>query len=124
MMKKSKILIVDDNEMDLKLLDDYLSRQGYDVVTAPDGTDAFSQVQACNPDLVIMDIIMSKLSGWKSCEQIKNDPRYRNVPVLLCSSLIKDDSEFNEYGTGDGYIPKPVDLSRLLTMIQKFLNKE
>lgn len=122
-MEKAKILIVDDNEKDLQLLQEYLSGRGYDVVATQDGSDAFNQVQTHNPDLVIMDILMSKMSGWKVCQQIKDDVRYQHIPVLMCSGSIQEDDDFSIYGIGDGYIQKPFRIDRVVTVIQKLLDK-
>jgi CheY-like chemotaxis protein len=123
-MKNAKILIVDDNAKDLKLLTDYLTLNEYSVVTAQDGEGAFSQLQTQTPDLVILDINMPDLSGWKTCDKIKNDPLYRHVPVLMCSASIEDDGHFSAYQTGDAYIQKPVNLGSILTTIQKLLSKK
>ncbi len=122
-MKRPKILIVDDNERDAQLMREYLSDHGYDIVVTQEGADALNQMQIHNPDLVIMDIIMSKMSGWKACEEIKKDERYRHIPVLMCSASIQDDEEFHRYGTGDGYIQKPVRPDQFLSVVKEFLNK-
>jgi CheY-like chemotaxis protein len=123
-MKNAKILIVDDNEKDLKLLNDYLSSHEYSVVTAKDGEEAFSQMQIQKPDLVILDINMPDLSGWKTCDKIKNDPLCCDVPILMCSSYIQEGDDFSQYQAGDAYIQKPVNLVNLLTTIQKLLDKK
>ena len=119
-----RILIVDDSEKDSRLLRDYLTSHGYSAVTAKDVEEAFTQMQAQKPDLVIMDIMMPDLSGWKTCDRIKKDPLYQDVPILMCSSLIQDDGEFRAYQTGDAYIQKPINLVDLLTMVQKLVDKK
>jgi len=123
-MIKEKILIVDDNERDVKLLKDYLMINDYFVVTAKNGADAFNQIQAEKPDLVILDINMPDMSGWRTCDKIKKDPLNMHVPVLMCSSYIQDDGNFGIYKTGDGYIQKPVNLGNLLIKIQELLSKK
>lgn len=122
-MENARVLVIDDNEKDSKLLKDYLTINGYCVVTAKDTADAFDQMQAQKPDLVILDINMPDLSGWKTCDKIKTDPLLKHVPILMCSASIEDDGDFSAYQTGDAYIQKPVNLVSLLTTIQKLLEK-
>lgn len=122
-MKNAKILIVDDNGKDITLLKDYLTSHEYSVFTANDGKEAIEQLQNQKPDLVIMDIMMPDLSGWKTCDKIKKDPLYQHIPIILCSSLIQDDGQFSAYQTGDAYIQKPINLVGLLKLIQKLLNQ-
>ena len=124
MSRPRKILVADDSEQDVILIQNHLLRQGYAVITAKNGNEALAQVQAQNPDLVIMDLMMPEISGWKACEKMKEDPRYQHIPVLLCSALIQDDGKFSQYEVGDGYFPKPIDFDHLSSMIQKFLNKK
>jgi CheY-like chemotaxis protein len=123
-MKNTKILIVDDNEKDLKLLSAYLLSQGYEVIISKDGADVFKQLQAQNPDLVIMDIMMPDISGWKVCDKIKKDPLYQHVPILMCSAYIEDDGEFSKYAAGDCYIQKPINFDLLSATIQRLLSKK
>ena len=122
-MKNIKILIVDDNDKDIKLLHDYLLSQECIVVIAKNEADVFKQLQEQNLDLVIMDIVMSDMSGWRICDKIKRDPLFKHIPVLMCSASIKEDDDFSKYETGDGYIQKPINFNRLVTAIQKLLIK-
>jgi CheY-like chemotaxis protein len=123
-MKNIKIFIVDDNAHDLQLLKDQLTLHEYSVVAANNGADALKQMQAEKPDLVILDINMPDMSGWKTCDQIRSDPFLSHIPILMCSAYIEDDGRFDAYQTGDGYIQKPVNLANLLTMIQELLDKK
>jgi CheY-like chemotaxis protein len=96
----------------------------YSIVTADNGTEALNQIKIQKPDLVILDIMMPDMSGWKTCDQIKNDPQSRHIPVLMCSAYIEDDGKFNEYQAGDAYVQKPINLTGLLTTIQKLLDQK
>jgi CheY-like chemotaxis protein len=124
MIDQVKILIVDDNEKDVKLLNDYLVIHKFFVFTAKNGEDAFNQIQAQLPDLIIMDIMMPDMSCWSTCNKIKKDPLYRHIPILMCSAYIEDDGEFSKHHTADGYIQKPIILGSLLSTIQKLLEKK
>ena len=123
-MKNAKIFIIDDNDKDLKLLTDYLTINDYAVVACQDAANAFNQMRDEKPDLVILDINMPDLSGWRACDKIKSDPALKHIPVLMCSASIEDDGDFSAYQTGDGYVQKPINLLNLLTTIKKILDKK
>jgi CheY-like chemotaxis protein len=124
MPQNAKIVIIDDNEKDLRLLKDHLTVNGYAVETANNGTDGLNLIRAQNPDLVITDINMPDMSGWKTCDQIKNDPLLRHIPILMCSASIEDDGEFSQYQAGDAYMQKPLNLLSLLAMVEKLLHEK
>jgi CheY-like chemotaxis protein len=124
MAPNAKVLIIDDNEKDLKLLKDYLTSHGYAVDTVNNGPDGLKQMKVNPPDLVITDINMPDLSGWKTCDQIKSDPLLRHIPILMCSASIEDDGNFGAYQAGDAYMQKPLNLLSLLAMVQKLIENK
>ena len=125
MKLRGKILIVDDEPINLEFFDVMLSKLGFHVEKAVDGEEALDKVQACNPDLIILDNIMPKLSGWEVTRMLKHDPayrRYRNTPIIMFSAMneVKDRIEGFEQGVDD-YITKPFNFSEVLARIRAVL---
>jgi DNA-binding response OmpR family regulator len=125
MKLRGRILIVDDEPINLEFFDVMLSKLGFQVEKAVDGEEALEKVQACNPDLIILDNIMPKLSGWEVTRMLKHDPeyrRYRNTPIIMFSAMneVKDRIEGFEQGVDD-YITKPFNFSEVLARIRAVL---
>jgi len=122
MIAASKILVVDDNEQNLELLVAYLETLGCPVVTAVDGVDALEKVAAENPDLILLDIMMPRMSGFEVCRKIKSDPTTRDIPVIMVTALneLTDIERGVESGTDD-FITKPVSRLELTTRIKSLL---
>ncbi len=129
MKTKAKILIVDDEPINLEFFDVMLSRLGFIVEKAENGEEALDKVQDVDPDLIILDNIMPKLSGWEFTKLIKNDERYKkfkNIPIIMFSAMdeVKDKIEGLELGVDD-YITKPFNFSEVLARIRAVLrNRE
>jgi len=119
---ESKILVVDDNEQNLELLVAYLETLGCPVVTAIDGVDALEKVAAEKPDLILLDIMMPRMSGFEVCRKIKSDPTTRDIPVIMVTALneLTDIERGVESGTDD-FITKPVSRLELTTRIKSLL---
>ena len=119
---ESKILVVDDNEQNLELLVAYLETLGCPVVTAIDGVDALDKVAAEKPDLILLDIMMPRMSGFEVCRKIKADPTTRDTPVIMVTALneLTDIERGVESGTDD-FITKPVNRLELTTRIKSLL---
>ena len=122
MKLRGRILIVDDEPINLEFFDVMLSKLGFQVEKAVDGEEALEKVQACNPDLIILDNIMPKLSGWEVTRTLKHDAayrRYRNTPIIMFSAMneVKDRIEGFEQGVDD-YITKPFNFSEVLARIR------
>ncbi len=125
MKLRGRILIVDDEPINLEFFDVMLTKLGFQVEKAVDGEEALERVQACNPDLIILDNIMPKLSGWEVTRMLKQDPeyrRYRNTPIIMFSAMneVKDRIEGFEQGVDD-YITKPFNFSEVLARIRAVL---
>ncbi|MBL7221927.1 MAG: response regulator [Phycisphaerae bacterium] len=119
---ESKILVVDDNEQNLELLVAYLETLGCPVVTAVDGVDALEKVAAEKPDLILLDIMMPRMSGFEACRKIKSDPTTRDIPVIMVTALneLTDIERGVESGTDD-FITKPVSRLELTTRVKSLL---
>lgn len=124
-MQKEKILIVDDEQINLDFFEVMLSKLGFTVEKAEDGERALQKVKECNPDLIILDNIMPRLSGWEVTKILKNDEEYSeysNIPVVMFSAMddVKDKIEGFELGVED-YITKPFNFSEVLARIKAVL---
>jgi putative two-component system response regulator len=104
------VLVVDDVAANVQLLKTLLSREGYTVVTASDGEEALEMVASEHPDLVLMDVVMPKLSGYDVCVQIKHNPATRLTPVVLVTALHERERKIEGINAGaDDFLTKPVD---------------
>jgi DNA-binding response OmpR family regulator len=122
MVEKTRILIVDDEPINLEFFDVMLSKLGFIVAMAEDGEEALEQVKSFNPDLIILDNVMPKMSGWQVTRIIKQDPlfeKYREIPIIMFSAMddVKDKIEGFELGVED-YITKPFNFSEVLARIR------
>lgn len=124
-----KILIVDDEPINLEFFDVMLSKLGFEIEKAVDGEEALIKVQEFNPDLIILDNIMPNLSGWEVTKLLKQDRqyrKYRTIPIIMFSAMgnVKDKIEGFELGIDD-YITKPFNFSEVLARIRAVLrNRE
>lgn len=120
----SVILIVDDNEQNVELVQAYLEPLGCTVLTASDGREAINLVE--NPDhdidLILLDVMMPRMSGFEVCRKIKDDPNTRHILILMVTALneIGDIERGVESGTDD-FISKPVNKLELLTRVKSLL---
>ena len=119
---KSKILIVEDDETICSLLASSLSDDRTQVIAVRDGAAALEAVAKDLPDLIVMDICMPKMNGYDACKALRNDPRTRQVPVIMVSSLVEIADQLHGLKCGaDDYVTKPFDLPWIGTKIQKLL---
>jgi putative two-component system response regulator len=104
------VLVVDDEPGNVQLLKTLLTREGYSVVTASDGEEALEMIASSHPDLVLMDVMMPKLSGYAVCQQIKRNPITRLTPVVLITALHERERKIEGINAGaDDFLTKPVD---------------
>jgi putative two-component system response regulator len=120
--KKHKILIVDDDEKNLKLMGAILSHYGYVFKTAVNGFDALEKIKEFAPDLIFLDIMMPKMDGYETCKRIKNDPVFQNIPVVIVTALADRESRIKglEAGAND-FLTKPVDRLELMIRAKNLL---
>jgi two-component system cell cycle response regulator DivK len=118
----SKILLVEDNEMNRDMLSRRLTRRGYEVVMAFDGEQGVAMAQAEKPDLILMDMSLPVIDGWEATRRVKANEATRNIPIIaLTAHAMSDDREKAMEAGCDEYDTKPIDLERLLTKIQMFV---
>jgi DNA-binding response OmpR family regulator len=121
-MEKKKILVVDD-EVDLvKTIQVYLELGGYKVLASYNGEDALNQARKENPDLILLDIMLPKLDGYKVCRLLKFDEKYKHIPILMMTAKTQEKDKLMGKETGaNEYITKPFDMEELTEMIKAYL---
>jgi len=121
-LPQSTVLIVDDNPQNVELLQAFLETLPVKLVTAIDGIDALDKVAEHNPDLILLDIMMPRMSGFQVCRRLKNDPRTKDIQILMVTALneLGDIEQASECGTDD-FVSKPVNKFELLTRVKSLL---
>ncbi len=118
----SKILLVEDNEMNRDMLSRRLKRKGFEVDIAVDGQAGVDMASSSNPDLILMDLSLPIIDGWEATRCIKANPSTQNIPVIaLTAHAMAGDEEKARAAGCDDYDTKPVNLKRLLVKIGNLL---
>ncbi len=120
-MSIHKVLLVDDSKTELHHLSDLLGKQGFSVRTAENGEDAMRRLVEEKPDLILMDVVMPGQNGFQLTRAITRDPRFADIPVIMCTS--KNQETDRVWGMRQGardYIVKPVDPDELVAKIRAF----
>ena len=120
--EKPRILIADDNEPNVELLEAYLNGLDVETAIAVDGQDTLEKVASFKPDLILLDIMMPKLSGFEVCKQVKTNPATRRIMVLMVTALneLGDIERAVDAGTDD-FLSKPVNKVELLIRVENML---
>jgi len=120
-MAIKSILLVDDSKTELHFLSDLLSKRGFHVRTAEDADEAMRRLGENKPDLILMDVVMPGQNGFQLTRAITRDPRFADVPVIMCTSKSQETDKV--WGMRQGardYIVKPVDADELVAKIRAF----
>lgn len=118
----SKLLLVEDNEMNRDMLSRRLQRKGHEVIIAVDGVEGVELAQSQNPDLILMDMSLPILDGWQATQQLRTSPQTHDIPIIaLTAHAMAGDREKCLLAGCDDYETKPVEFSRLLGKIQVLL---
>lgn len=121
-MANEKILLVDDEENNLKLLSHWLIALGYDIDLAFNGQEGVLKCAASRPDLVILDIMMPVMDGYEACRLIKADPETKNIPVVLVTALQDRESKLKGLSAGaNEFLSKPIDQAELTMRVKNLL---
>lgn len=121
-MSQAKILAVDD-EVDLvETVRFPLEMEGFEVLVSYNGVDALDQVRKECPDLILLDLMLPKLDGYKVCRLLKFDERYKHIPILMLTAKTQEKDVLLGIETGaDDYITKPFDIDKLIKKVKNFL---
>ena len=121
-MSKKRILVVDD-EVDLvETVRFSLELEGYDVLVAYNGEEALNQARKENPDLILLDLMLPKLDGYKVCRLLKFDERYKHIPILMLTAKIQEKDKATGMETGaNEYITKPFEMDELMKKVKNYL---
>jgi len=121
-LKNSTILIADDNIQNCELLDAYLSEDGYKISMAHDGQETLDSVAKSQPDLILLDIMMPKLSGYEVCQQLKRDDATSGIPILIVTALKEMGDVEKAVDAGcDDFLSKPINRIELTTRVKSLL---
>jgi CheY-like chemotaxis protein len=117
-----KILLVDDAMMIVMLEKKILAKEGFELITAKDGQEALEKVAAEQPDLVVMDVNMPRLTGLEACARLRQDDATRGLPVILVTTKGAEDDLEAGYRSGcSDYVTKPIDSVELITKVRGLL---
>ena len=117
------VLIVEDNELNMKLFNDLLEAQGYRTLQTRNGTEAITLARRHHPDLILMDIQLPEISGLEVTKWIKEDDELRGIPVIAVTAFaMKGDDEKIRSGGCEAYMAKPISVARFLETVGRFLS--
>jgi two-component system, cell cycle response regulator DivK len=122
-MKSFNILVVDDSTTNIVLIDAVLSGKGYQIETALSAEDAFTRIERKIPDLILLDLLMPKISGFDFLDRLRKDKKTEKTPVIVVSALTDNENilKIKKLGTLD-FIKKPVDIQYLVDKVGEILN--
>ncbi len=124
-MVRKRILVVEDERELVKALQIRLEAAGYDVLAAYDGQEGLAKAQNEEPDLIILDLMLPKLDGYKVCRMLKFDDKYKKIPIIMLSARAQESDKKTGYETGaDAYITKPFQHTIVLAKIKELLLEE
>ena len=116
------VMIVEDNELNMKLFHDLLEAQGYRTVTTRNGIEALELARQHHPDLILMDIQLPEVSGLEVTKWLKEDPALKSIPVVAVTAFaMKGDEERIREGGCEAYLSKPISVGKFLETVRQFL---
>ena len=117
-----KVLIIDDDKLLRNILEKYLKKQRFEVITAEDGYDACIKLNKYSPDIIILDLIMPKMNGFRICELIKNNPDTKDIKLIILTGYASEENIEKAYKYGVDYVlSKPVKVEDLLEKIYSLI---
>ncbi|OGH98790.1 MAG: hypothetical protein A2104_01390 [Candidatus Melainabacteria bacterium GWF2_32_7] len=123
-MTGKKILIVDDEQDIVETLKFVLETEGLNCITAYDGEEALNKAKNEKPDLIILDVMLPKINGYKVCRLLKFDAKYKDIPILMVTARSQEeDKSIGEETGADEYITKPFDIDEVVNIAKQYLNK-
>lgn len=122
---KKRILIVEDNDLNLKLFRDLLTAHGYDTIETKEGLEAINLTREEKPDLILMDIQLPEISGLDVTRRLKSEDAIREIPIIAVTAFAMKDDEEKILSAGcQAYISKPISIVSFLNTVRRFLGEE
>ena len=123
-MMSKKVLIVEDNELNMKLFHDLLDSQGYEILQTREGMQAMAMARQHMPDLILMDIQLPEISGLEVTKWLKDDEELAHIPIIAVTAFaMKGDEERIRQGGCEAYISKPISVMHFLETVRKHLHQ-
>jgi DNA-binding response OmpR family regulator len=123
-MSQKKILVVDDEADLVETIRFPLEMEGFNVLTSYNGEDALNQARKETPDLILLDLMLPKLDGYKICRLLKFDEKYKHIPILMLTAKTQEKDKLLGKETGaDEFITKPFEMDELIKKVKAYLNK-
>jgi two-component system, cell cycle response regulator DivK len=120
---RHRVLIVEDNDLNMKLFNDLLVAHGYDTLQTKDGVEALALARRHHPDLILMDIQLPQVSGLQVTKWIKEDASLCMIPIIAVTAFaMKGDKKKMRDGGCEDYIAKPISVTRFLQTVERFLS--
>ena len=128
-MSENKLVLVVDDDPDLvEAISMKLESKNYKVSKAYDGIEAWDRIKEKRPDLIILDVMMPRKNGYELCDELKNNPEYKDISIILFTAVASavSSTSYTHYDgmntLADDYIPKPIDLDKLMSMIGDYIS--
>jgi len=124
MVNKKRILVVEDEAELVKAMEIRLKQSDYEILVAYDGQEGLEKARKEKPDLIVLDLMLSKMDGYKVCGLLKSDTRYSKIPIIMFTARAQEsDKKMGEEVGADAYITKPFDHQALLKKIKELLKE-
>lgn len=118
----SKIVVVDDSYAELQLIESYLKSANHTVVSFPNTEKLEDKIAVEKPDLIVMDVVMPGRNGFQACRDLKNDDRFKDIPIVLCTSKGQESDKFwGQQQGANGHVVKPFKSEDLLQAVKRAL---
>jgi two-component system cell cycle response regulator DivK len=119
-----RVLIVEDNPLNMKLLRDVLEAHGYETISTGEGTEGVALACDQQPDLILMDLQLPDISGYEAVRRLKEHPPTRTIPVVAVTAFAMSGDKRKALTSGcDGYLPKPIGLRDFIEMVERFIGR-
>ncbi|MET0513951.1 MAG: response regulator [Nitrospiraceae bacterium] len=119
----SKIVVVDDSYAELQMIEGYLKSANHTVVSYPNTDKLEDKLAVEKPDLIVLDVVMPGRNGFQACRDLKNDDRFKTIPIVLCTSKGQESDKFwGQQQGANGYVVKPFKADDLLAAVKRAMN--
>ncbi len=123
-MNSKKVLITEDSSTIRGMLKDIFESEGYSVITAEDGFEGLNKARSEGPDLIVLDLMLPKMDGFKVCRMLKFDDHFKEIPILMLTARSSSmDKEMGEAVGADAYLVKPFEIDELLEQARALIGE-